>query len=417
MLTQEENELLTRTGPGTPCGDLMRRYWQPVALAEELPVGGAPLPVRLLGEDLVLFRTPGTSPLEGRGEGEGSNIGCLAIHCSHRGADLSYGRLEDGGLRCIYHGWLYDIHGRCLEQPGEPAGSSFHEKIRHIAYPCQEVAGLILAYLGPGEPPLIPGFDPLRAPDDHRFNTKVFRECNYLQGNEGNMDAVHSAFLHWQHPRWRSPAGFDAVDSEPTNYGLRNYWIQHLSPERSRVHINNFLMPNLSAIGGGVPGREGFGLNWHVPIDDTHHWVYVINFHYHEPIDSESRRTNHAELGLDYRIVRNRANRYQQDREQMKTTNFAGLGTYYYLQDGCVTEGAGPTQDRTHENLGFGDAAIKAGRQMLREAIADVQEGRDPLGVVRDPTENHFEVVMTWEEIPRDRSWRGYWRDQVGANA
>src|SRR2546427_803366 len=163
MITEQENNLLTQVGPGTPCGELMRRYWQPVALSEELPPGGAPLPVRLLGEDLVLFRDDQGRP------------GLLGIHCSHRGADLSYGRLEDGGLRCIYHGWLYDIEGRCLEQPGEPANQTglavergkasddprsaagpapFHEKIRHTAYPCIERAGVIWAYLGPGEPPL-----------------------------------------------------------------------------------------------------------------------------------------------------------------------------------------------------------------------------------------------------------------------
>src|SRR5436309_9617852 len=145
MLSTEENELLTRTGPGTPGGDLFRRYWQPAGLSEELPVGGAPVPIRLLGEDLVLFRDDRGQP------------GLLGLHCSHRGADLSYGRLEDGGLRCIYHGWLYDVHGRCLEQPGEPAGQAglaarggnasdnpitaagpagFRAKIRHPAYAC-----------------------------------------------------------------------------------------------------------------------------------------------------------------------------------------------------------------------------------------------------------------------------------------
>src|SRR5579871_4757501 len=133
MLTREENELLTRTGPGTPGGALMRCYWQPVAVGEELPPGSAPLPVRLLGEDLVLFRDQRGQP------------GLLGIHCSHRGADLSYGRLEDGGLRCLYHGWLYDVAGNCLEQPGEPAGipsassaRAFKDRIRHPAYPCQE---------------------------------------------------------------------------------------------------------------------------------------------------------------------------------------------------------------------------------------------------------------------------------------
>ena len=133
MTTREENELLTQTGPGAPGGDFMRRYWQPTALSEELPPGGAPVTVRLLGEDLVLFRDDQGRP------------GLLGLHCAHRGADLSYGRLEDGGLRCIYHGWLYDVHGQCLEQPGEPAGSTFHQRIRLPAYACHEQAGVIFA--------------------------------------------------------------------------------------------------------------------------------------------------------------------------------------------------------------------------------------------------------------------------------
>ena len=138
VLSSEENHLLTQTGPGTPSGQLLRRFWQPVALSEELPGNGAPLPVRIMSEDLVLFRDDSGRP------------GLLGIHCAHRGADLSYGRIEDGGLRCIYHGWLYDRQGRCLDQPGEPAGSTFHERIRHLAYPCQEVAvaSYIFAYMG-----------------------------------------------------------------------------------------------------------------------------------------------------------------------------------------------------------------------------------------------------------------------------
>src|SRR3954447_4060153 len=153
--TAEENARLTQTGQGTPCGNLMRRYWQPVALREELPVGGAPLPVRLLGEDLVLFRDDAGQP------------GLLGIHCAHPGADLSYGRLEDGGLRCIYHGWLYDVQGRCLEQPGEPVGSTFHERIRQTAYPARELGGVIFAYLGPGEPPELPNYEFLVAPEEN----------------------------------------------------------------------------------------------------------------------------------------------------------------------------------------------------------------------------------------------------------
>src|SRR5438477_9684030 len=155
MLTTEENHLLTRTGPGTPCGELLRRYWQPVALSAELPPGGAPVPVTVMGEELVLFRDEQGRP------------GLIGLHCSHRGADLSYGRLEDGGLRCIYHGWLYDRAGRCLEQPGEPAGSTFHERIHQPAYPCIERSGVIFAYLGPREPPLFPHYEWLIVPESH----------------------------------------------------------------------------------------------------------------------------------------------------------------------------------------------------------------------------------------------------------
>ena len=245
MLTKEENEMLTRVGPGTPMGDLIRRYWQPAALSEELPPDGPPVPIRLLGEDLVLFRDQQGRP------------GLLGIHCSHRGADLSYGRLEDGGLRCIYHGWLYDIHGRCLEQPGEPAGSTFHERIHHTAYPCYESGGLILTYMGPGDPPLVPNYEFLHAPDDHRSTTKYLQACNFLQGNEGNLDPVHLSFLHRMRrteERSRQLWGrllTPAIQAEVTDYGTRIYSVRRLDDEHSYIRITNFVMPNLCAIPTG----------------------------------------------------------------------------------------------------------------------------------------------------------------------
>src|SRR5213593_3720368 len=162
MITPEENNLLTQTAPKTPCGELLRRYWQPVALSEELPKGGAPLKVRILGEDLVLFRDDQDRP------------GLLGLHCSHRGTDLSYGRIEDGGLRCLYHGWLYDICGRVLEQPGEPGGGEHRDQIRQLAYPCQEAGGAVFTYMGPGEPPLFPDYDFLNASSEHVYVAKVF---------------------------------------------------------------------------------------------------------------------------------------------------------------------------------------------------------------------------------------------------
>ena len=184
MIAAEENQLLTQTDRGTPCGELMRRYWQPVALSEELPAGGAPLKVKILGEELALFRDDQGRP------------GLIGLHCAHRGTDLSYGRVEDGGLRCLYHGWLYDICGRVIDQPGEPGGGANKAAIRHPAYPCQEAGGVILAYMGPGEPPLVPNYEFLTVAPEYRTVVKVMYECNYLQGNEGNIDPVHLSFLH-----------------------------------------------------------------------------------------------------------------------------------------------------------------------------------------------------------------------------
>ena len=305
MLSKEENDLLTLTGPGTPCGDLMRRYWQPAALSEELS-SGAPLPVRLFGEDLALFRDDAGRP------------GLLGIHCSHRGADLSYGRIEDGGLRCIYHGWLYDVNGRCLEQPGEPAGSTFHERIRHPAYPCQEVGGMIYTYMGPGEPPLLPPYEFVGVPESHRGNTKVFQDCNYLQGNEGNLDPTHLSFLHRLFTEDENSAqAYNArdvsptIEAEETDYGLRIYCVRKAGPDKNYVRVTNYVIPNFSAVSGTA---DGYTVNWHVPIDDTHHWRYMIRFSRSAPVDRNNRWTGRSqEVTADYRMVRNRANRYLQD--------------------------------------------------------------------------------------------------------
>src|SRR5262249_12064570 len=157
---------LTQTGPGTPGGGMMRHYWHPIALSDELPPGGAPNPVRLFGEDLVLFRD------------NAGRAGLLGLACSHRCADLSYGRIEGGGLRCLCHGWLYDVNGRCLEMPAEPPSSRYKDEIRHLAYPCIERAGLIFAYMGGGEPPLFPEYEFLEADAAHRHLQKMILDCN-----------------------------------------------------------------------------------------------------------------------------------------------------------------------------------------------------------------------------------------------
>ena len=184
MLSEEQNQILTRVGKGQPAGELLRRYWIPAALTEELE-GDRPIaPVRLLGEDLVLFRN------------QQGNPGLMQRNCPHRGADLCFGRLENGGLRCVFHGWLFAPNGQCLEQPAEPENSRMHEQIRATSYPVVEKNGILFAYLGPGEPPPFPEFDCFRAPTSHVFAFKGLWHCNWLQALEVGIDPAHASFLH-----------------------------------------------------------------------------------------------------------------------------------------------------------------------------------------------------------------------------
>ncbi len=403
-MTPEENALLTQTGPGTPAGMLLRSYWQPVALADELPEGGAPLPVRIMSEDLVLFRDESGQP------------GLLGIHCAHRGADLSYGRLEDGGLRCIYHGWLYDRTGRCLEQPGEPAGSTFHERIRQTAYPCVELGGVILTYMGPGEPPELPNYEFLHAPPERRFASKSVRECNYAQGNEGNIDPEHLGLLHWSTLMHETSSAVYhrkgprcTIEVEDTDFGVRLYTKVPFAPDRNYVKITNFIMPDLSAFeGSSIDGLDGYGVNWHVPIDDESHWVYTLHFDRRSSLVEQAARRL-AGSGRQ----RTKANRYLQNREEMRSINYAGLGMAFGEQDACVIEGAGAIQDRTKEHLATTDRAIVAARRMLLQAIRDVQAGRPAPRVAHDPTSSRGNIVVMREEIPATVDWRAYLRSKT----
>jgi len=184
MLTKELNEQLLHVGPGTPGGEYLRRYWWPIGLSKDVQPGGQPQPVRVMGEDLVLFRDDECRP------------GLLGVHCPHRLVSLAYGRAEDGGLRCPMHGWLYDVNGRCLEQPAEPE-ATFKDRIRQTAYPCQELGGLIFTYMGPQEKmPLLPHYEALVRTDGTRQATWYPIGGNYVQHVEGALDTVHGAYLH-----------------------------------------------------------------------------------------------------------------------------------------------------------------------------------------------------------------------------
>ena len=422
MLSQEENDLITRTGPGTPGGNFLRRYWQPVALSEELPADSAPLPVRIMSEDLVLFRDD-----QGR-------LGLLGLHCSHRRADLSYGRIENGGLRCLYHGWLYDRQGNCLEQPCEPAGRRFCEKVHHLAYPCHEQAGIIFAYMGPGEAPLFPGYEPLLARPGHVLVTKIFHECNYFQANEGNLDPSHVSYLHRQgnvpENLKRPVKGSDGklplalyeadmaphIDAEETDYGVRIFSTRNADEGRTFIRITNFILPNKATIPGPMSG-DGYNMYWHVPIDDMHHWRYDMVFRRSAPMEQKDIDRNNEildELTLDYRPKRNKANRYMQDRESMKTWSFSGMGRIFNVQDTAIVEASGPIIDRTREFLGPSDRAIIAARRQMLRAIRDVEAGSEAPHVVRDEAANRFPHITVVSEVITDGAdWQTHWKKKL----
>ncbi len=388
MLTKEENDLLTQTGPGTPCGDVMRRYWQPVALSDELEPDGPPVAVRLLGEDLVLFR-------DGKGQ-----LGLLGRWCSHRGADLSYGGIEETGLRCGYHGWLYDIAGNCLEQPLEPPDSDFHLQIHHRSYPAMERAGLIFGYLGPGDPPLLPSYEFFGVPDDHRRSTKYFQECNYLQGAEGSVDPVQLIALQ----RILQGDGFPEdgqdepevdVQPEETSFGVRLVSTWESAPGEQATEVRSFMLPSLCGIPG--VGIDGYVVQWHVPMDDTHHWRYVIAFRRDGAISDEEARLNGVERSDDFRVDRGAITRYLADRQVAEPNSIAWTT--------MLAESQGAIMDRSQEHLAGSDRGIMVMRSVVYGAIQDVQEGMDPLHIVRDESDNHFaEITAHREAAPAGRA-------------
>jgi phthalate 4,5-dioxygenase oxygenase subunit len=414
MISAEENQLLTQTDPKTPAGELLRRYWQPVALTEELLQGGPPQMVRIMGEELVLFRDDQGRP------------GLLGLHCSHRGTDLSYGRIENGGLRCLYHGWLYDIRGRVLDQPGEPGGGAQRDTICHLAYPCQEAGGAVFTYMGPGDPPLLPEYEFLTVPEPQRTATKIFYRCNYLQGNEGNIDPVHLSFLHQylnesQVVHKRIVPGTGATDNallrediaptievEVMDYGLRIYSIRGAGLDQRYLRITNFIMPNLSAFGGSTVG-EGYAVHWHVPINDTCHWKYIFMFSREKALSEDLRKKHRTDITPDYRLSQEEANRYQQDRDSMQTKTFTGMGLNFQAHDAFATESQGRIQDRTAEHLVLSDKAIVAARKLLLNGIDDVKRGREPRHRISDPKMNRFPHLMVISEvIPGSIHWKDH---------
>jgi phthalate 4,5-dioxygenase len=421
MLSQEHNDLITRAGPGSAAGALLRRYWQPAALVDEL-AGNRPVkPVRLLGENLVLFRD------------EAGRYGLIERACPHRGTDLAYGRLENGGLRCAFHGWLFDITGRCLETPAEPDGSSLRANIRQKAYPVVEKSGILFAYLGPGAPPAFPHFDCFVAPSSHTFAFKGMIDCNWLQSLEVGIDPAHTSFLHrFFHDEdpaqgygkmFRDqPLGTDMpmtqimrefprprIEVEPTAFGFRIVTLRQISDDHSHIRVTNLVFPNAFMI---PMSREMTISQWHVPIDDTRHYWYAIFTSFGQPVNKDEMRRQRLELYElpDYVPRKNKSNDYGFDPHEQEHETFTGMGVDINVHDQWACESMGAIQDRTREHLGQSDKAITAYRRLLRQAIEQAQSGGRPPMVLDAAAAPAITGPAAVDGIGPADDWQGYWR-------
>jgi phenylpropionate dioxygenase-like ring-hydroxylating dioxygenase large terminal subunit len=390
MLTPEENARLTRVGPGTPMGTLMRRYWQPGCLSSELPEpDGAPLRVRLLGEDLIAFRDTNGA------------VGLVDAYCPHRRAPLFFGRNEECGLRCVYHGWKFDRAGNCVDMPSEPAGTTLQAKVKLLAYPCVEKGGVVWTYMGPKEQqPPEPDYEWTRAPATHRFVSKTFENCNFLQALEGGLDTSHSSFAHnnfkndKSEPRQRDRS--PKIDVERTDYGYYYVSTRNLAEEGNYVRVYQYFLPaqqqRANSVGwfGGKNERPRIDGHIWMPIDDEHSWVYNFMCAYDAtvPFDEEWIEMRESNMGRGskdlipgtFRLKRNQSNDYLLDRHMQKTQNYTGI-VGINTQDFALQEGMGPICDRSKEFLGTSDKAVVAMRRLLLEAVATAEKGGTPRGV------------------------------------
>jgi phenylpropionate dioxygenase-like ring-hydroxylating dioxygenase large terminal subunit len=387
MLSREDNEKLTRTGPGTPMGEVFRRYWVPAAMSSELvEPDGPPVRVRLLGESLIAFRdTTGA-------------VGLVDAFCPHRRAPMFFGRNEECGIRCVYHGWKFDRHGTCVDMPSEPPDSLFKTKVTIPNYPTWEGGGIVWAYLGPRDrQPPPPDYELVRAPETHRFVSKTIQQCNYLQALEGGLDSVHATIMHRENIGDRSwlndyERTVPRIDVERKDYGYMYSGIRNLGTEQW-VRAYQYIMPTMQMRGNfqGVFKREGMpkvdGHIW-IPIDDVTCFVYNFMYSYDastpippdDAIEDEEMYGRGRNVLPDFTTKWNMSNDYGIDRAKQRAHSFTGIEGIN-TQDTALQEGMGPIVDRTKEHLGTTDRAIIAMRQLLLEATRAVETGGAPRGV------------------------------------
>ncbi|HEY6999439.1 MAG TPA: Rieske 2Fe-2S domain-containing protein [Candidatus Binatia bacterium] len=362
MLSRQENDLLTRVGPGTPCGEMLRRYWWPIGFSELVTEKQSPTKVRLLGEDFVLFR-------------DGARrLGLVELHCSHRGTSLEFGRVEDQGIRCCYHGWLYDVAGRCLEQPAEPAESTFKNRIRHPAYKAQEIAGFIFAYLGPDPAPLLPRYDLFLEENGERVIGAGTEYCNWLQRAENSVDQTHLVALHApEYPQMALKR--PEVRWQKTVYGAK---ITTHVPGISKPKHSHWVFPShtrhTTARKGRIPDHA---IRFRVPTDDTTTKTFWLRF---TPDDEANRG----------RPLRLKTVGFEDDKPGIYTRVDDGWwGIASHDQDRVAQESQGEIYDRTREHLGASDEGVTLLRQTVKESIEAVRQGQDPFWILRSPDENN----------------------------
>lgn len=421
MLTAEENELLCRVEGQAPMGQLMRRHWTPVCLIEEVSEpDGTPVKARVFGEDLVVFRDT-----KGR-------VGVMDEYCPHRRVSLVFGRNEDCGLRCLYHGWKMDVEGNVLEMVSEPAASGMAQKVKHLAYPVKEWGGFVWAYMGPKEtqPEFVP---PAWAPtaDAKVTIAKALIPCNWAQILEGAIDSAHSSSLHSSDMVPARVEGAEATDTnwlrpstdkaprmqvERGSYGFRYAAIRRpIKNAAANDYIRStvFVAPATALI---PPNNLYNVANINVPMDDTNTAFYFIAWgHPSQTPDTDSwRKFLGQQLGPDldtnYAPLRNRGNNFWQDREAMKAGNFTGI-TGFPNQDIAMWVTMGPIADRTHERLGASDMAVVEFRKLMLDAVRAFQAGEAAIGTgaSRIPSS----VVAFQAIVPKTTDWRAYQANYV----
>ncbi len=409
MLTTEENELLCRVGPGTPMGEVFRRYWMPALVSSEIPEPDCPpVRVKLLGEDLIAFRDT-----EGR-------VGLIAEKCAHRRASLFFGRNEEGGLRCVYHGWKYDLNGNIVETPVEPPESMIRHHVKQRAYPCREVNGLIYAYMGPKEEmPLLPELPWITLPQEQVYiRHKMINECNWLQTQEGNVDSTHSGFLHARANapgavrRYRNQNNAPEMDLEPTRWGVRALVRYPAEDGQAFLRTNTFIMPVYTALpnAGTFDGKlDGFTVNTEVPMDDFTTRRFFISIQRTHPIDRRDWDSNETFLTPDGRKVLTKANDYRIDREKQRTKAvYSGIDASAPFQDAAMTETMGAIADRENEHLGVTDTQVVALRRYYLDAIKLHQQGKPLPGLAWDVEDDNSydDLYMVSGLIKTDRDWQ-----------